>query len=61
MLGWQPGRSTRTLLLLNNTGGNENDLMPLGRELDPNSNLLNPRGKVLEIAEIVEALKKSSR
>jgi len=49
------------LLLLNNTGGNENDLMPLGRELDPNSNLLNPRGKVLEIAEIVEALKKSSR
>lgn len=56
-----PGRSTRTLLLLNNTGGNENDLIPLGRELDPNANLLNPRGKVLEIAEIVEALKKSSR
>jgi predicted esterase len=56
-----PDRSTRTLLLLNNTGGNENDLIPLGRELDPNANLLNPRGKVLEIAEIVEALKKSSR
>jgi predicted esterase len=39
------------LLLLNNTGANENDLIPLGRELDPNANLLNPRGKVLEIAE----------
>jgi len=56
-----PGRSARTLLLLHGTGGNENDLIPLGRELDPNANLLNPRGKVLEIAEIVEALKKSSR
>src|SRR5437773_11423440 len=43
-----PGSSSRTLLLLNGTGGNERDLIPLGRELDPNASLLSPRGKVLE-------------
>lgn len=39
---------TDTLLLLHGTGGDEHDLMPLGHRLDPNANLLSPRGKVLE-------------
>src|ERR1700756_1470529 len=43
-----PGRSGRTLLLLHGTGGNERDLIPVGRELDSSASLLSPRGKVLE-------------
>ncbi len=42
------GESLRVLLLLHGTGGNENDMLSLGRELDPNAFLLSPRGKVLE-------------
>jgi predicted esterase len=42
------GSSNRTLLLLHGTGGNERDLIPLGRELNERAALLSPRGKVLE-------------
>src|SRR5438093_13314325 len=43
-----PGSSMRTLLLLHGTGGNEQDLIPLGHEIDPAAAILSPRGKVLE-------------
>jgi phospholipase/carboxylesterase len=36
------------LLLLHGTGGDENDLISLGRTIAPESALLSPRGKVLE-------------
>ena len=43
-----PGSSSRTLLLLHGTGGNERDLIALGHALEPNAALISPRGKVLE-------------
>jgi predicted esterase len=42
----EPGAPT--LILLHGTGGDENDLLPLGRMLDERAALLSPRGKVLE-------------
>jgi phospholipase/carboxylesterase len=36
------------LLLLHGTGGDENDLIPLGEHISPGAALLSPRGKVLE-------------
>ncbi len=42
------GSDPTTLLLLHGTGGNEKDLLGLGKALAPEANLLSPRGKVLE-------------
>lgn len=45
---FEPGDPKRTLLLLHGTGGDENDLVSLGRQLAPGAGILSPRGKVLE-------------
>src|SRR5690349_24795746 len=37
-----------TLLLLHGTGGNEEDMIPLGQQIDSEAALLSPRGKILE-------------
>jgi phospholipase/carboxylesterase len=42
----EPGKPP--ILLLHGTGGNEDDLLPLGAMIAPGSALLSPRGKVLE-------------
>ncbi len=47
-LGRSSDKTGLTLLLLHGTGGNEDDLVPLGCELYTNARLLSPRGKILE-------------
>jgi len=45
---YEPGSARATLLLLHGTGGNEHSLVELARQMAPATNLLSPRGKVLE-------------
>ena len=44
----EPGSGGATLLLLHGTGGDEHQLIDLGRQLAPDAALLSPRGQVLE-------------
>lgn len=47
---YEPARDAGSppLLLLHGTGGDENDLLGLGKMISPGSALLSPRGRVLE-------------
>ncbi|HEY1568679.1 MAG TPA: alpha/beta hydrolase [Solirubrobacteraceae bacterium] len=45
---YEPSAGDWTLLLLHGTGGDEHDLIGLGRQVAPSAALLSPRGKVLE-------------
>lgn len=45
---FQPGSSSRTILVLHGTGADEHNILGLGKALDPNASLLSPRGMHLE-------------
>ena len=44
---WEPGKG-RVILALHGTGGDESDLVPIAKMLDPRAAVLAPRGRVLE-------------
>ena len=44
----EAGSADITMLVLHGTGGNEDDLLPLAKELVPGAEILSPRGKVSE-------------
>src|SRR6202000_2126065 len=45
---FEAGTGSRPLLLLHGTGGDEHDLIDLGRAVAPDAPLLSPRGQVKE-------------
>ena len=45
---FEPGSGPVTILLLHGTGGDEHQLIDLGRQMAPEAALLSPRGQVLE-------------
>jgi predicted esterase len=45
---FQQGTSSRTLLVLHGTGGDEHNLLGLAKAIDPNASILSPRGMHLE-------------
>ena len=45
---FEPGSGRVTILLLHGTGGDEHQLIDLGRQVAPEAALLSPRGQVLE-------------
>lgn len=45
---FEKGTNQKTLVLLHGTGGNEYDLLSVGKMIDPNANILSIRGAILE-------------
>lgn len=45
---FKKGQNGKTLFLLHGTGGNEHDLISIGKLIDPEANILSVRGSVLE-------------
>lgn len=45
---FQKGTSSRTILVMHGTGGDEHNILPLAKALDPDASVLSPRGMHLE-------------